>query len=35
MPYIAKVASGEVSHLNIFGDDYETREGTGERDTFT
>jgi UDP-glucose 4-epimerase len=32
MPYIAKVASGEFPHLNIFGDDYETRDGTGERD---
>jgi UDP-glucose 4-epimerase len=32
MPYIAKVASGELSHLNIFGDDYQTRDGTGERD---
>lgn len=32
MPYIAKVASGELPHLNIFGDDYETRDGTGERD---
>lgn len=32
MPYVAKVASGELPHLNIFGDDYETRDGTGERD---
>ena len=32
MPYIAKVASGDLPHLNIFGDDYETRDGTGERD---
>ena len=32
MPYVAKVASGERPHLNIFGDDYETRDGTGERD---
>lgn len=32
MPYVAKVASGEIPHLNIFGDDYETRDGTGERD---
>lgn len=32
MPYLAKVASGEYPHLNIFGDDYETRDGTGERD---
>jgi UDP-glucose 4-epimerase len=32
MPYIAKVAIGELPHLNIFGDDYETKDGTGERD---
>jgi UDP-glucose 4-epimerase len=32
MPYVAKVASGELPCLNIFGDDYETRDGTGERD---
>jgi UDP-glucose 4-epimerase len=32
MPYVAKVASGELPHLNIFGDDYETKDGTGERD---
>lgn len=32
MPYIVRVASGELPHLNIFGDDYETRDGTGERD---
>ncbi|MBU3607783.1 UDP-glucose 4-epimerase GalE [Polynucleobacter nymphae] len=32
MPYVVKVASGELPHLNIFGDDYETLDGTGERD---
>ncbi|MBT8545268.1 UDP-glucose 4-epimerase GalE [Polynucleobacter paneuropaeus] len=32
MPYLLKVASGELSHLNIFGDDYEARDGSGERD---
>jgi UDP-glucose 4-epimerase len=32
MPYVAKVASGELPYLNIFGDDYKTRDGTGERD---
>lgn len=32
MPYLARVASGELPHLNIFGDDYETWDGTGERD---
>lgn len=32
MPYISKVAIGQLPHLNIFGSDYETRDGTGERD---
>jgi UDP-glucose 4-epimerase len=32
MPYVAKVASGELSYLHIFGDDYDTLDGTGERD---
>jgi UDP-glucose 4-epimerase len=32
MPYIAKVAAGQVPHLNIFGNDYQTKDGTGERD---
>lgn len=32
MPCIAKVASGEFPYLNIFGDDYKTKDGTGERD---
>ena len=32
MPYIAKVAAGELPYLNIFGDDYQTPDGTGERD---
>lgn len=32
MPYICQVASGRLSHLNIYGDDYETKDGTGERD---
>lgn len=32
MPYIAQVAVGRRSHLNVFGNDYETRDGTGERD---
>ena len=32
MPYVARVASGQLPHLNIFGDDYETPDGTGERD---
>jgi UDP-glucose 4-epimerase len=32
MPYIAQVAVGRRPHLNVFGDDYDTRDGTGERD---
>ena len=32
MPFIAKVASGELESLKVFGGDYETRDGTGERD---
>ena len=32
MPYIVKVVEGELPHLNIFGNDYETRDGTGVRD---
>jgi len=32
MPYVAKVASGELPYLNIFGNDYPTKDGTGERD---
>ncbi|QDD01808.1 UDP-glucose 4-epimerase GalE [Candidatus Methylopumilus planktonicus] len=32
MPYLVRVASGQIGALNIFGNDYETRDGTGERD---
>ena len=32
MPYIAQVADGRREHLNIFGNDYETIDGTGARD---
>lgn len=32
VPYIARVASGSLDCVNIFGNDYETRDGTGERD---
>lgn len=32
MPYISKVAFGELEYLNVFGDDYETFDGTGVRD---
>lgn len=32
MPYIVKVATKELEILSIFGDDYETKDGTGVRD---
>ncbi|WP_137790985.1 UDP-glucose 4-epimerase GalE [Bacillus sp. E(2018)] len=32
VPYISQVAAGRLLHLNIFGDDYETPDGTGIRD---
>ncbi len=32
MPYIAQVAVGRRDELHIYGDDYPTRDGTGERD---
>jgi len=32
MPYIQKVAAGELDHLNVFGNDYPTPDGTGVRD---
>ena len=32
MPYIVKVAMGELPNLNVFGDDYDTVDGTGVRD---
>ena len=32
MPFVAQVAAGMLSKLNIFGDDYETLDGTGIRD---
>lgn len=32
MPYILKVASGELECLGVFGDDYDTHDGTGVRD---
>lgn len=32
MPFIAQVAIGQLNHLNIFGDDYPTIDGTGVRD---
>lgn len=32
MPYISQVAVGKLEKLSIFGDDYETIDGTGVRD---
>ncbi|KGM41292.1 UDP-galactose-4-epimerase [Aquabacterium sp. NJ1] len=32
MPYVAQVAIGKRQHLNVFGNDYNTPDGTGVRD---
>ena len=32
MPYIQRIASGHLPHLNVFGSDYPTPDGTGVRD---
>ncbi|OON96726.1 MAG: UDP-glucose 4-epimerase GalE [Candidatus Epulonipiscioides saccharophilum] len=32
LPYIALVAVGKLDHLNVFGNDYDTIDGTGVRD---
>ena len=32
MPYISQVAVGRRPHLNVFGNDYDTPDGTGVRD---
>ena len=32
MPYIVKVATHELKELSIFGNDYDTKDGTGVRD---
>ena len=32
MPYITKVAKGVLPELNVFGNDYPTKDGTGVRD---
>lgn len=32
MPYITKVAIGELKELSVFGNDYDTHDGTGVRD---
>lgn len=32
VPYIAKVATGELAQVGVFGNDYDTPDGTGVRD---
>jgi len=32
MPYISKVAAGKLPQLSVFGNDYDTKDGTGVRD---
>ncbi len=32
MPYITQVAVGKIKRLGVFGDDYQTHDGTGVRD---
>ena len=32
MPYVSQVASGRLQELSVYGDDYETPDGTGVRD---
>ena len=32
MPYVAQVASGKLAKINVFGNDYDTPDGTGVRD---
>ncbi|MBF0781105.1 MULTISPECIES: UDP-glucose 4-epimerase GalE [unclassified Granulicatella] len=32
MPYISQVAVGKLEHVNVFGNDYDTPDGTGVRD---
>lgn len=32
VPYIARVVNGKLDHLNVFGNDYPTIDGTGVRD---
>ncbi len=32
VPYICRVAVGKLPHLNVFGNDYDTVDGTGVRD---
>jgi len=32
VPYVSRVAKGEYEYVQVFGDDYETKDGTGVRD---
>ncbi|MDD5213883.1 MAG: UDP-glucose 4-epimerase GalE [Candidatus Gracilibacteria bacterium] len=32
LPYVMKVATGELKNVKVFGNDYNTKDGTGERD---
>jgi UDP-glucose 4-epimerase len=32
MPYISQVAVGKLAQLSVFGNDYDTKDGTGVRD---
>lgn len=32
LPYVAKVAAGQLEYVRVFGDDYPTPDGTGVRD---
>lgn len=32
LPYVSKVATGEYKAVNVFGNDYKTKDGTGIRD---
>jgi UDP-glucose 4-epimerase len=32
MPFVARVAVGRLDVINVFGDDYDTPDGTGQRD---
>lgn len=32
LPYVAKVAAGELEAVNVFGNDYDTPDGTGVRE---
>lgn len=32
LPYVARVAFGKYDHVNVFGNDYKTHDGTGVRD---